>query len=111
MCWPPGQIYKVPGCRDSFASASFTRISVNSSSCAAYWLVNAAGMCCTRITAAGKSFVKPGERRITVAGPPVEAASTTTGNLCSVLAGAEVFDAIGFECGCDVPFAPCTVEA
>src|SRR5713101_3339905 len=37
-------------------------------------------MCCTRITAAGKSRVKPGARRMTVAGPPVEAASTTTGN-------------------------------
>src|SRR5579859_1144170 len=56
---------------------------VNSANCRAYCVVNAAGMCCTRITAAGKSFVNPGASRITVAGPPVEAASTTTGNRVS----------------------------
>src|SRR5439155_3374004 len=84
--------------RDSLASASFTRTPVKSASCAAYCVVNAAGMCCTRITAAGKSAVKPGAIRITVAGPPVEAARTTTGKRWSspevgagrVLAGAGV---------------------
>src|ERR1700746_956280 len=60
-------------------SASFTEISVNSASCAANCVVKAAGMCCTRITAAGNSLVKPGTRRMTVAGPPVDAARTTTG--------------------------------
>src|SRR5262249_2929971 len=99
MCCPPGQMYKVPGCKDSFDSASLTRISVNSSSCAAYWLVKAAGIGCTRITAAGKSFWKAGARRITVAGPPVDAASTTTGNLCSTFEDDEGFGATGFGCG------------
>src|SRR4030088_2642989 len=56
---------------------------VNSANCAAYCVVNEAGMCCTRITAAGKSRVKPGAKRITVAGPPVDAARTTTGKRCS----------------------------
>src|SRR3984885_9661061 len=56
---------------------------VNSASCAAYCVVNVAGMCCTRKTAAGKSRVKPGARRITVAGPPVEAPRTTMGKRCS----------------------------
>src|SRR5215469_1508776 len=64
---------------DSLSSASFTRIPVNSASCSAYCVVNAAGICCTRITAAGKSRVKPGAMRMIVAGPPVEAARTTTG--------------------------------
>src|SRR5882672_8422509 len=82
-CCAPGQMYNVPGSRDSFASASFTRTSVNSASCEAYCVVNAAGMCFTRITAAGKSRVNPGAIRMTVAGPPVEAARTTTGNLWS----------------------------
>ena len=45
-------------------------------------------MCCTRKTAAGKSRVKPGAMRITVAGPPVEAPRTTTGKRWSVT-GAE----------------------
>src|ERR1700749_4569444 len=56
---------------------------VNSASCAAYCVVKEAGMCCTRKTAAGKSRVKPGARRMTVAGPPVEAPRTTTGKRCS----------------------------
>src|SRR3989442_1791341 len=75
-------MYNVPSCSASFVSASFTRILVNSESCAAYWLVKFAGMCCTTITDAGKSRVKPGTRRITAAGPPVDAAIAATGNRC-----------------------------
>ena len=37
-----------------------TRISVNSASCAAYCVVNAAGMCCTRIARSRNFLVKPG---------------------------------------------------
>src|SRR5581483_2838864 len=73
---------------------------VNSASWAAYCVVKAAGMCWTRMTAAGNSRVKPGARRITVAGPPVEAARTTTGKRWSRpelgagrLAGAGAFGA------------------
>src|ERR1700730_3087392 len=51
----------------------------NLASGGAYCVVNVAGMCCTRKTAAGKSRVNPGARRITVAGPPVEAPRTTIG--------------------------------
>src|SRR6266404_2415015 len=109
-CCAPGQMYSVPGCTVSLASASFTRMLVNSASCAAYCVVKAAGMCCTRKTAAGKSRVNPGARRITVAGPPVEAPSTTTGKRWSagiagdVRAGAESF-------GAALPFVPCTERA
>src|SRR6267143_3210720 len=110
-CCPPGQMYNVPGSRDSLASASLTRISVNSANCAAYCVVNAAGMCCTRMTAAGKSLVKPGAMRMTVAGPPVEAARTTTGNLWS---SPEVAGARGLTGVCGRTLAPpvsCNFEA
>src|SRR5271154_1648209 len=50
------------------------------------WLVNAAGMCRTRSTAAGKSLGKPDTTRITAAGPPVDAAITTSGNFVPLLA-------------------------
>ena len=79
---------------------------MNSASCVAYCVVNAAGMCCTRITAAGKSPVKPGAMRMTVAGPPVDAASTTIGKRWSspdigegrtrTEAGAGVLDPLAF---------------
>src|SRR6267143_6323759 len=110
-CCPPGQMYNVPGSRDSLASASFTRTSVNSASCEAYCVVNAAGMCCTRITAAGKSRVNPGAIRIIVAGPPVEAARTTTGNLWS---SPEVAAGRGLTGVCGRTLAPpvsCNLEA
>src|SRR6266850_1496266 len=110
-CCAPGQMYNVPGSRDSFASASFTRTSVNSASCEAYCVVNAAGMCCTRITAAGKSRVNPGAIRMTVAGPPVEAARTTTGNLWSSpdeAAGRELLGVCGRTLALPIP---CNFEA
>src|SRR5690242_12532936 len=87
---------------------------VNLASCAAYWVVKLAGICCTRNTAAGKSRVKPGARRMTVAGPPVEAPSTTMGKRWSSEA----------DCGwratggrgtagpvAGAPLVPCTVDA
>src|SRR2546421_8819410 len=107
-CCAPGQMYKVPGCKDSLASASLTRMLVNSASCAAYCVVKAAGMCWTRMTAAGKSRVKPGARRMTVAGPPVEAARTTIGKRWS--AGADGL--AGFaSAGAGVSLIAWTVEA
>src|SRR3984893_6262308 len=84
---------------------------VNSASCAAYCVVKDAGMCCTRKTAAGKSRVNPGARRITVAGPPVEAPSTTTGKRWSAgMTGAVRTGGVGFA-GAALPFVPCTVSA
>ena len=93
--------------RDSLDSASFTRISVNSASWAAYWEVKVAGMCCTKMTAAGKSRVKPGAMRITVAGPPVEATKTTTGNRWSLAeTGAGRGVGFGADAGFALPLAP-----
>src|SRR5271167_4732584 len=43
-------------------------------------------MCKTRSTAAGKSLGKPDTTRITAAGPPVDAAITTSGNFVPLLA-------------------------
>src|SRR6267143_1883432 len=68
-------------------------------------------MCCTRITAAGKSRVNPGAMRMTVAGPPVEAARTTTGNLWSSpdeAAGRELTGACGRGL---VPTGSCNFDA
>src|SRR5215470_3660042 len=92
---------------------------VNSASCAAYCVVNEAGICCTRKTAAGNSRVNPGARRITVAGPPVEAPRTTTGNRCSREANATeagragiADDEFGLEAGEDCAgVAFCNVDA
>src|SRR5438270_12491297 len=56
-------------------------------SCSLNCAVNAPGMCCTMITAAGHSRGKNGASFIRVAGPPVEAAITTSGNL--------LFDGVG----------------
>src|SRR5713226_2795319 len=82
-CCDPGHTYRHPGCSASFCSASLTRMLVNSVNCRANWLVKLGGMCCTSNTAAGKSLVNPGTRRMTVAGPPVEAARTTMGKRIS----------------------------
>src|SRR5579864_7138252 len=84
---------------------------VNSASCAAYWVVKDAGMCCTRKMAAGKSRVKPGARRMTVAGPPVDAANTTTGNRWSRLDFRAGCGATGAGAVCGAPFDFCSVEA
>src|ERR1700691_2959758 len=70
----------MPGCTDSFASASFTVNCETSASCSAKGFVNAAGICSTKSTAPGKSFGNPATTRITAAGPPVDAAITTIGN-------------------------------
>src|SRR5437868_5419527 len=62
-------------------SASLTRMAAISCNC---WLnceVKLAGMCCTNSTAPGKSLGKEGMNFINVAGPPVEAATMTMGNL------------------------------
>src|SRR4051812_43992223 len=62
-------------------SASFTRTAEISANC---WLncdVKLAGMCCTSRIAPGKSFGNEGMNFINVAGPPVEAAIITMGNL------------------------------
>src|SRR5579862_639681 len=92
---------------------------VNSASWAAYCVVKDAGMCCTRKTAAGNSRVNPGARRITVAGPPVEAPRTTIGNRCSRDANATdagrartADDDFGLEAGEDCAgVALCKVDA
>src|SRR5216684_3350925 len=112
-CCAPGHIYKVPACTASPFSASFTRMLVNSASCAAYCVVKVAGMCCTRKTAAGKSRVNPGARRITVAGPPVEAPITTTGKRWSAgIAGAGTVRTAGAGLAGEAPrFVPWTVRA
>src|SRR6266849_1727021 len=47
-CCAPGQIYSVPGCTASLASASLTRMLVNSASCAAYCVVKVAGKAGTK---------------------------------------------------------------
>src|SRR5712675_1019542 len=111
-CCAPGHIYSVPACTASPFSASLTRMLVNSASCAAYCVVKVAGMCCTRKTAAGKSRVNPGARRITVAGPPVEAPRTTTGKRWSAGITGVVRMGIGAGfAGAALPLAPCTVRA
>src|SRR6201993_2642916 len=77
----PGQTYTVPGVTISPASASLARILQVSDNC---WLncdVKLPGMCCTMITAPGNSRGNNGTSFISVAGPPVEAAITTMGNL------------------------------
>src|SRR5260370_746145 len=102
---------RVPGCTVSLFSAACTRMVVNSASCAAYCVVKVVGMWCTRKTAAGKSRVNPGARRITVAGPPVEAPSTTTGKRWSAgIAGAVRAGGDGLA-GAALPFVPCTERA
>src|SRR4051812_12393254 len=68
-------------------SASLTRIDAISPNCWLNWEVKLAGICCTSKTAPGKSFGKEGINFISVAGPPVEAAIMTIGNLPLDFAG------------------------
>src|SRR4051812_14955969 len=80
MWCEPGQTYIWFAFTISPASASFTLSGQTSASC---WLnceVNVPGMCCTTKTAPGKLAGKFGKNFMRVAGPPVEAATITTGN-------------------------------
>src|SRR3954466_8590849 len=62
-------------------SASFTRNAAISANCWLNCAVKLAGMCCTSRTAPGKSLGNDGMNFISVAGPPVDAATMTNGNL------------------------------
>src|SRR5882724_6866396 len=70
------------------ASASFTLMRDTSANCVLNWAVKLPGICCTRMTAPGKSLGKLGINFISVAGPPVEDANTMMGNLPALLAAA-----------------------
>src|SRR5438445_12801247 len=63
--------------------ASLTLMADISANCALNCVVKLAGMCCTSNTAPGNSFGNDGMSFMSVAGPPVEAAMTTIGNLPS----------------------------
>src|SRR3954449_5028870 len=80
----PGQRYSEPGEMISPGDASLTLTAEISASCWANCEVKLAGMCCTSNTAPGNSFGNDGISFISVAGPPVEAAMTTIGNLPSL---------------------------
>src|SRR5437868_3406183 len=62
-------------------SASFTRMAAICANCWLNCAVKLTGMCCTSSTAPGKSLGNEGTNFINVAGPPVEAATITIGNL------------------------------
>src|ERR1041384_3021725 len=64
-------------------AASLTLMADISANCCANCDVKLAGMCCTSKTAPGNSLGNEGMSFISVAGPPVEAAMTTMGNLPS----------------------------
>src|SRR5947209_5091754 len=80
-------------------SASFTLSAAISANCWLNCAVKLGGMCCTSRTAPGKSFGNDGMNFINVAGPPVEAATMTIGNLPPALAAAGVENADLLELG------------